>query len=266
MPTRRQTFRHVFQGGWATDFGPATDVSPDQNNVFRVPFLVDADNCLFELSGGINKIRGTTKLNSTVISGSEEVLGLWDFWLQGTAASGTQKRLAKAGTVLYKDDADGTWDSLITGLTDNAVPSFTVFNDIGIYSETGADVPKKWNQSATGDLGTNTPNFSFSVPHKNRLWAAGVTTNAGDSSRVFYSQLDDADTDWAGAGSGSIGIDIDDGDRIMGLVSHKNQLWIFKGPYHGSIHRITGSSPTGSDSFARKDFVGLEPVIRWIEP
>ena len=41
----------------------------------------------------------------------------------------------------------------------------------------------------------------------------------------------------------------------MGLVSHKNQLWIFKGPYHGSIHRITGSSPTGSDSFARKDFV-----------
>jgi hypothetical protein len=30
---------------------------------------------------------------------------------------------------------------------------------------------------------------------------------------------------------------------------------VFKGPNKGSIHRITGSSPTGSDAFSRKNFV-----------
>ena len=39
------------------------------------------------------------------------------------------------------------------------------------------------------------------------------------------------------------------------MVSHKNELWIFKGPNKGSIHRITGSAPTGSDGFARVPFV-----------
>jgi hypothetical protein len=61
--------------------------------------------------------------------------------------------------------------------------------------------------------------------------------------------------DWAGGGSGSIDIDPSDGDRITAIASHRNELWIFKGPYRGSIHRITGSSPTGTDAFARKTFV-----------
>ena len=46
--TTRQTFlRHHFQGGWATDFGPTADVVPDGTAV-AVPFLVNADNVIFE--------------------------------------------------------------------------------------------------------------------------------------------------------------------------------------------------------------------------
>ncbi len=57
------------------------------------------------------------------------------------------------------------------------------------------------------------------------------------------------------ATSGHIDIDPNDGDRITAIASHKDNLWVFKGPFKGSIHRITGSSNTGSDSFTRTTFV-----------
>ena len=47
-------------------------------------------------------------------------------------------------------------------------------------------------------------------------------------------------------------IDPGDGDRITGLVSHKNELWVFKGPHKGSIHRITGTS---NSDWARTTFI-----------
>jgi hypothetical protein len=257
MPTRRQTIRHLFGGGAATDYGPNAEVLVREDGVVVLPFLVEAENIVYELDGGVHKIGGTTKVNSTVVPSSEQVLGLFDYWNQVTP---TQKRVIKAGTVVYKDDADGTWDSHITGLTDDAVPCFTTFDDLCIYSETGGKVPRKFSTGAQSNLGTDTPVFAFSVAHKNRLWAAGVT-GADDNSKVYYSPLEDPDGTWEAGDSGSISVDFGDGDRITGLASHKNDLWVFKGPYHGSIHRITGSSPTGSDGFARQTFVrGLGAV------
>jgi hypothetical protein len=41
---RTQTVRHMFAGGWATDYGPTTDVAPDAAGKVAVPFLVDAEN------------------------------------------------------------------------------------------------------------------------------------------------------------------------------------------------------------------------------
>ena len=40
-----------------------------------------------------------------------------------------------------------------------------------------------------------------------------------------------------------IDIDPDDGDEIRGLASHRGDLFVFKGPYVGSIHRISGDTP-----------------------
>jgi hypothetical protein len=48
--------------------------------------------------------------------------------------------------------------------------------------------------------------------------------------------------DWTNTGSGSIDVDPNDGDMITGIVSHKGNLWVFKGPNKGSIHRISGTS------------------------
>lgn len=253
MPAiRTQTLRHLFRGGWATDFGPTADVSPDQSGKVSIPFLVDAENCYFELDGGPHKIGGTSKLNSAAVASSAAVQGVYDYWRQGTAGSPVRKRILHAGTVCMNDNDDGTFANLFTGLESGRIPNYSTFNDLLIIaSDSTTDVPRSWDQSTAQNLAGTPPRFSFSCAHKNRQWAAG---NYAAPSRLYYSANVNPE-DWVGAGSGSIDIDINDGDMITGIYSHKNDLWVFKGPNKGSIHRITGSSPTGSDGFARTTFI-----------
>lgn len=249
--------RHLFEGGWATDLGPNYDVQPQISDLgialLPLPFLVDADNVVYELDGGPHKAPGAIKFNSSVVSGTPNIMGIFDFWIQGTSGAPAQKRIIHAGTVIYKDDADGTFDSLFTGLESGKVPSYMVMKDLLIAtSDSNTDVPKSWDGSTAQNLAGSPPNFAFAVEHKNRAWSAGI---AATPSRLHYSALDDPE-DWTGSGSGNIDIKLDDGDRITGLASHRGDLFVFKGPYKGSIHRITGSAPTGSDAFARRPFIG----------
>lgn len=260
MPAARTTaVRHMFQGGWATDYGPTVDIAPDYSGKIggvtgrvAIPFLIDAENCLFELDGGPHKIGGTTKLNSVAVAGGAAVQGVYDYWHQGTAGSPVRKRILHAGTLIMRDNDDGTFLSLFTGLTSGAIPAYSTFNDLLIISSDAVgDVPKSWDGATAQNLAGSPPRFSFSCTHKNRSWAAGDYSNP---SRLYYSANVNPE-DWVGVGSGSIDIDINDGDMITGIASHMDSLFVFKGPNKGSIHRITGSSPTGSDAFARITFV-----------
>jgi len=217
-----------------------------------IPFLVDAENVLFELDGGPHKIGGASKLNSSAVAGGAAITGIYDYWKEGTAGAPVRKRVLNAGTVCMNDNNDGTFVNLFTGLVSGAIPNYSTFNDLLIIAnDSGVDVPKSWDQVTAQNLAGSPPTFAFSVMHKNRQWAAGVQSNP---SRLYYSINVDP-TNWTGAGSGSIDIDISDGDQITGLASHMDSLWVFKGPNKGSIHRITGSSPTGSDAFSRLTFV-----------
>jgi hypothetical protein len=204
------------------------------------------------MDGGPRKVGGTLKLNATTLESGSPVRGLFDYWRMGTAGTPVQKRVIHVGEDIYKDDADGTFTSLATGLSATAIPNYNLFDDILIIaSDSNIDVPKSWDQTTFQNLAGTPPNFAFSATHKNRVWAAGV---ASDPSTVYYSEIFDPE-DWTGAGSGSIQIDPGDGDKITGLISHNNELFIFKGPHKGSIHRITGSAPTGDDPFARRIFI-----------
>lgn len=256
MATKRTYIRHMFGGGWATDFGPATDAAPDASWKVLIPFLLDAENVFYELDGGPHKIGGTDRVNSTQITsgGSGSVItGIYDYWRQGTGGSPTRRRVLHADTRILADANDSVFSNeLFTGLTDGAVPSYATFDDLLIIaSDSTTDVPKSWDQTTAQSLAGTPPRFSFSTAHHNRLWAAG---NYSAPSRLYYSVLTNPE-DWTGSGSGSIDIDPDDGDMITGIASHKNDLFVFKGPYKGSIHRITGTSPTGSDAFARSTFI-----------
>ena len=119
----------LFGGGFASDFGPSADVVPNQSGDVVFPFLVDAENVSFELDGGVRKIGGTTKLNSSVIASGAEIMGLADFWRMGTGGSGTQRRVVHAGTVIMADAADGTFANIRTGRTEDAIPSYFTIDD-----------------------------------------------------------------------------------------------------------------------------------------
>jgi len=252
MASNTLTLRHTFAGGWASDFGPSVDVAPDASGAVRLPFLVDAENVVFELDGGPHKIGGTSHVNSSVMEAGAAVNGLYDYWRQGVAANPTRRRVVHVGTKVLADTDDGIFTTtLFSGLTSGAVPSYFTFDDLLIIaSDSIVDTPKSWDQTTAQALAGTPPRFSFGCAHKNRAWAAGDFTNP---SKLYYSTNVNPE-DWIGVGSGSIDIDPNDGDMITGIASHKDELIVFKGPNKGSIHRITGSSPTGSDGFARKNF------------
>ena len=261
--------RHLFDGGWATDFGPNADVVPQGTGNTRtllIPFLTEADNVVYELDGGPHKAPGTSKLNSSALESGADIKGLFDFWISGTSGSPTQRRVIHIGTKIKKDDADGMFTDIFTGLEADKIPSYAVLNDLLVMAtDSTSDVPKSWDGTTAQNLAGSPPNFAFVVKHKNRLFAAGDASNPSKVSYCAYLNPED----WTGLGSGEISVDPDDGDVITGLASHRNELWVFKGPHKGSIHRIVGSAPTGDDPFALKLFqegigaVGHNTIFRF---
>lgn len=257
MTSRSKFLKHTFAGGWATDYGPTASVSIDNANRVQIPWLNEAQNCVYELDGGPHKAPGCS-LNTAALESGAAIMGVFDAWFSGTAGTPTQHRIMHIGTKIKKDNADDTFTDLFTGMTSGAMPCYTMFEDLLVMSnDSGSDVPKSWDGTTAQNLAGTPPTFAFSVVHKNRMWAAGAI---GAPSRLYYTPLLNP-ADWVGAGSGNIDIDPADNDRITGLVSFRGDLFVFKGPYRGSIHRITGSAPTGDDSFARIPFVDRLGVV-----
>ena len=247
MTTANLQVRLLFNGGWATDFGPTTTASIQQDGTVRIPFLVNAENCIYDLDGGPKKIGGTARINSSAFSSgsNSNVNGIFDYWRLGTVGSANQDRIVHVGTVIKKDDGDASFTDIKTGLEEDVVPSYEVYDDDLIIMSDSGDVPLKWDGSSIAHLWTNTPNGAFGATHKNRFWMAGVRTTP---SRLYFSEPlpNGADGNWDQVEAGFIDIDPEDGDKITGLISHKGELWVFKGPYTGSIHRVRGDTPLGA--------------------
>ena len=253
MPSRQTFIRHKFGGGFATDFGTIVDDGFGQGGLMQVPWLTRAENCIYELDGSPRKMPGLAKLNSTEFESGATVNGMFDFWVTGVSGTPAQHRIVHVGTTIKKDDADLSFSNLFTGLEADKIPTYTILNDLLIMATTStSDVPKSWDGSTAQSLAGSPPNFSMSTTHKNRVWAWG---NVAEPSRLYYSAYING-ADWIGGGTGFFDINPDDGDGITGAYSFKGELIIFKGPYHGSIHRLAGSSPTGFDPFRRAELTG----------
>lgn len=239
MPASDLALTHTFDGGFATDYGGFADIDIDAGRRVRVPFLTRAENIFYGSAGQISKIGGISKYNASTIESGEEIRGLFEYVRIGTGGSPTRKKVVVAGTKILADSNNGTFASIIASRQNDTTPHFCVFNDTLIMaSDNTSDVPKKWDQTTAADLGGSPPRFSFSVGHANRLWAAG---NWSVPSRLYYSDVLDAE-DFAGGGS--IDIDPDDGDYITGMYVFRGTLIVFKGPNFGSIHVISGLTPS----------------------
>jgi hypothetical protein len=231
------------------DIGFATDM-PAQ--VRQLSHYTLADNVIFELSGAVRKVGGDARINSVAITGAPTVTGMFDFWLGGSAATFTQKFVVMTSdSKIYKDDMDGTYDD-ITGaatITANAIPVFCQARDLLLIFDNKNDTPLKWSQSGNvATLGGSPPAGRGATFHVNRVFTWGA--NANPSTLTYGSST--SVEDYTGPDTGGIDIDPSDGDRIVGSVSHKNRLFVFKGPNKGSIHVISGTAPTGSDAFSRQ--------------
>lgn len=182
------------------------------------------------------------------VIGATRIKGITDYWRTGTSGSPTQNIVASIGSSFF---SVGVTPTLI-GTTISGVeyhrPHFSVFNDLLILAMEGNISPKSWDQTTYQTLAGTPPSFAFSTPHQGRHWASG---NIVAPSRLYYSVVGSPE-DWVGSGSGSIDIDPGDGDAIVGMISWKKELFVFKGPNRLSIHRISGSSPT---DFARNPYV-----------
>jgi len=246
--------RHLLAGGWSTDDAPAVASVPDDNGVVTVPHLLEARNILYATrGGGYRKTPGTRNVSPDL--SNFRLVDLHDYWRQGTIGVPVQQLILRADDRLYEAPGnafDDNWTEISgsTGLNVDGIPTFSQFDDLLIYSDTSSVVPQQFDGVTWADLEGSPPNFAWSELHKNRLWAGGVDATP---SRIFYSDFVNPQVwpDTADPGnSGFIDINPDDGDILIGARSFKDQLVIFKGPNKGSIHRIVGSSPTGSDAFA----------------
>ena len=256
MPSNDVSISHRIAGGLASDFGTTARVQPEVGGV-DIPFLVEAKDIFYTLDGGFRKVGGS-KIVSTGSGSSASVDSLYDYWF---SVSGTpmQQLISYAGKKIFADYGTGTGTVIKSDMSANGKLHFSQFDeDLIITSSITNDVPLVYNGSTIETLGTNAPNGQFSAVFKNKLWMAGDPENP---SRLYYSlSLPDGPRgDWLAEGAGTIDINPGDGDEIRGLVSYKDNLWVFKGPNRGSIHRIEGNSPA---DFARRDFLdaGLPAV------
>lgn len=235
--------------------GLATDMSPEAREITH---FTTAENVSYQVSGSVRKVGGSQRMNGTAIGGSPGVVGIFDFWRAGSSGTATQQVVVVDSTgkifrltASTPIDISGTVAFTVTG----SRPVFCQFQDLLTIWSSAGDAPRKWNQSGAVELLAGAPpSARVATVHKGRIWAGATNANP---SRLFFSTLGAAEI-WTGNDTGAIDIDPEDGDRIVGLTSHKGDLLIFKGPYKGSIHRLLGSAPTGSDAFS------LEPLIKGV--
>lgn len=162
---------------------------------------------------------GYTEVNSTAISGSTGIYGLFPYYYNNGAS---RKLLYISHTTCGEvNTGTGATSSITTGLTTNLRTRGLTFKDLFIFVN-GTDNPQKINEDSGDDLGGSPPVTSLIALHKNYLFLSGNSTYP---SRVYYSDLDDPET-WGA--NDFFDCNPDDGDKITGLYVTLDSLIIQK--------------------------------------
>ena len=174
---------------------------------------------------------GYTEVNSTAITGSTGIYGLYPYYM----ADGTAKLIYASHTVLgWIHTGTGATTNITTGLTSNQRTRAVTFNDLFI-SVNGSDNPQKIDDATGADLGGSPPVSDCIAVHKDYLFLAGSDTYP---SRLYYSGLDTPET-WGA--NDFTDVYKDDGDKIIGLKATLDSLIIFK---EYNVYILYGDTPT----------------------
>lgn len=246
MPARHSEFTLAFQGGWATNINGGVTAQLEQG-VIALPYLSEATNVLFDGSsiravggallattesyGDITALLpvagGNDRPDVYTVHDSQGIIG----WRLGTGSE--EATFVEQITPSVPASTDAEW-------TVAEFEGYTIIatDDINIRPLLISSTTFTYLQSAE-------PNFSMAATYAGRLWVAGDNTNP---SRLYYSDLNDPTQGYA---SNFFDIDPFEGSAITALVMFRDTLFIFKGPLDGSIHTLSGKTPS---TFALKEF------------
>lgn len=204
--------------------------------------LITAEGVTYE-SDAIEKELGRVRYNAAAISGvpAPKVVALFDWW----ATPSDQFLIAATNDGrLLRDDGTGTFPTTLkSGLASDRVVHLVAggaelagrgrrlfaFNGSDIVQVIVGSAVTSTNISAPAAdwSGVNQP--SFGVQHNSRMWAGG---NGNDPHRIYYSDADDHEKFLTGPGStaGSISVYPGEGQKLVGGISWKGRLYLFKFP------------------------------------
>lgn len=191
-----------------------------------------------DIDGGVVvKDGGASKLNSVALDGAVVAGISW------SPAAGSYNDIVflDDGSV-HKDTGAGTFaTTLVTGLAPPVIypPVFaagggeTVGNDrkLFMFSDSEQVQVLEGTANVMGDIATPAADWVGSFPifgvlHDLRMWAGG---NGSDPHRIYYTPISNHE-DYAGAGSGSLPVYPGEGEAIVGGISFRGLLLIFKRP------------------------------------
>lgn len=230
--------------------GPAGLYGGKNTSQVGVEYLIEALNVSYE-SGVLQKEGGSSKYNSSAISGAPEIMGGWDWWPD----TSTQRMIVVASDgKIYKDSGLGTFPvTLKSGLTaTNIIPTFVeggkevAANNRKLFIFTGKNVVQVLSADGATTANITTPPADWSAAnqpvsgaiHEARLWGWG---NLNDAYRVYYSTIGNHE-DFTGAGSGSISVYPGEGEKLVAGISYKGGLILWKFPV--GLYFIDTTDPT----------------------
>ena len=206
-----------------------------------------------ELDGDITrKEGGAEKVNASALGGGAVVVSGID-WFPTPGVQHTVVFLSD-GSVL-RDAGGGTFGTtMITGLTNvrDPPPLFLPVGGEAVGAKRRLLLFSAVNQvqvsadpwSTFGAVGAPAADWAggtfptFGVQHAFRVFAGG---NANDPHRLYYSTTT-SHSDWTGAGSGTLSIYPGEGERLVGGISFRGALVVFKYPV--GIYIVDTSDPT----------------------
>jgi len=217
------------------NFNPNIDLIP-------ITSLTEPSRNVDLFEGGVSKRRGTSKDNSTVVTGAPRILGLHQFRLN----NGTSYKMFGASDgKIYKNYTD----TIKTGLSASNKYSFAVLNN-QVYIAEGSNLPQEWDGAtvSTSDVAApaawsagNRPNQL--LPFKRRLWA-GVF---GSSREDAYASAADDGGDFS-ASTIQIPVRFGDGYGLTGMATYGGRL-IFMGKQKSHILDDTDPTPSSWSVF-----------------
>src|SRR5262247_3952894 len=203
----------------------------------------DLLNFEFDDNGNLSTRRGVTQLSADTFS--NRITSLHYF----TIDTGEIGILLTEGTTLRIIETNGTGLTTLSGaltLPSNVFWQWVTVNGlaIGVNGATSGTNPVKVDGTSTAAaLGGSPPRAKYITVWNSRVWVA----HASNLSRVQGSALGNPE-DWTTTGaSGTVTIDVDtnDGDKITGLFSTRDALYIFK---RRSIHRLVAFADPNTDA------------------